>query len=97
MEKPLRSRFPQLLWIDAVQALHWLPPANPRVKGLAQVNWELVRTELQKRFGWRATQQDIKKIEIAADEQLTKLLYSVPLKTKRCTKEERKPLREGGW
>ena len=97
MEKPLRSRFPQLLWIDAVQALHWLPPANPRVKGLAQLNWEQVTTELQKRFGWRASQQDIKKIEIAADEQLTKLRYSIPLKTKHCTKEERKPLREGGW
>ena len=50
MERPLKNRFPQLRWIDAVQALHWLPPANPRVKGVAQLDWKHLIAELTELF-----------------------------------------------
>ena len=42
MERPIRCRFPQLLWIDAVEEIHWKPPSNPRVKGLAKVDWRKI-------------------------------------------------------
>ena len=97
MDRPLRSRFPQLRWIDAVQALHWLPPANPRVKGVAQLDWKHLTAELNERFGWKATTVDIKEFEDAANQQLAHLHQTLPLQTHRCTANDRRPLRAGGW
>ena len=97
MEQPLRSRFPQLLWIDAVQAMHWLPPANPRVKGVAQLDWNQLTAELCKRFGWQITMNDIQGLEDAANKQLDQLHQTVPLQTRQCTANDRLLLRAGGW
>ena len=97
MERPLRSRFPQLLWIDAVQALHWLPPANPRVKGVAQVDWKKLTDQLHLRFGWKATTEEISDMKDAAISQLAHLHRTLPIETKCCTANDRKPLRAGGW
>ena len=97
MERPLRSRFPQLLWIDAVRALHWLPPANPRVKGVAQLDWGQVMEMLNARFGWRANQNEITSLKEAANKQLAALHQTLPMQTQRCTAGDRRPLRAGGW
>jgi hypothetical protein len=97
MERPLQSRFPQLRWIDAVQAMHWLPPANPRVKGVAQLDWKQVTAELSERFGWEATANDITVFENAANQQLAHLHQTLPLQTQHCTANDRTPLRAGGW
>lgn len=97
MERPLRSRFPQLLWIDAVQAMHWLPPANPRVKGVAELDWGQLTAELNARFGWEATANDINGLEDAANAQLAHLHQSLPLQSQQCTADDYRPLRAGGW
>ena len=97
MEQPLRSRFPQLLWIDAVQAMHWLPPANPRVKGVAQLDWNQLTAELCERFGWQITRNDIQGLEDAANKQLDQLHQTLPLQTRQCTANDRLLLRAGGW
>ncbi|WP_250396992.1 glycosyltransferase family 61 protein [Synechococcus sp. MU1651] len=97
MDRALRSRFPQLRWIDAVQALHWLPPANPRVKGVAQLNWTQLTAELRERFGWEATANDISGLENAANAQLAHLQQTLPIQTQRCTAKDRTALRAGGW
>ena len=97
MERPLQSRFPQLRWIDAVQALHWLPPANPRVKGVAQLDWRQLTDELNIRFGWAATADDIQGLEDSANQQLAHLHRTLPLQSQRCTTNERTRLRAGGW
>ena len=97
MDQPLRSRFPQLRWIDAVQTLHWLPPANPRVKGVAQLDWKQLTAELSERFGWEATTSNIQGFEDAANQQLAHLHRTLAIKQQRCTPNDRTALRAGGW
>ena len=97
MDRPLRSRFPQLRWVDAVQALHWLPPANPRVKGIAQLDWEQLTAELSERFGWEATANDIQRFEDAATQQLEHLYQTLAMKEQRCRASDRTAVRAGGW
>ena len=97
MDRPLRTRFPQLRWIDAVQALHWLPPANPRVKGVAELDWKQLTAELKERFGWEATAVDIQEIEDSADQQLAHLHQTLPIQIHRCTTDDHKAIRAGGW
>ena len=73
MERPIRCRFPQLLWIDAVEEIHWQPPSNPRVKGLAKVDWRKITGELQRRFGWSIKPEEMKKLEDSSKQQLEDL------------------------
>ena len=80
-----------------MQALHWLPSANPRVKGVAQLNWGQVVDTLNARFGWKATPHDIRGLEDAANAQLAHLHRTLPMQTQRCSDDDRKPLRAGGW
>lgn len=61
-------------WIDAAQALHWLPPINPRVKGVGQLDWGQVMAMLNARFSWdvtRTTSQAWKKPPIRSSLQTT--------------------------
>ena len=97
MERPLRSRFPQLEWIDAVEVLHWLPPANPRVKGVAELNWTKLTMKLCNRFGWHVSRKDISTLEERTEAQIFKLYRRLPMKAQRCTSEQRIPIRSGGW
>ncbi len=97
MERSLKSRFTQLLWIDAVKALHWLPPANPRVKGLAELDWKQTVETLNTRFGWNGTPKDITTLEEASNAQITDLRQILPMETKLCTADDRRPQRAGGW
>ena len=80
-----------------MQALHWLPPANPRVKGVAQLDWKQLTAELSERFSWEATPQDISGLEDAANAQLAHLHRTLPIQTQRCTPDDRRALRAGGW
>ena len=80
-----------------MQALHWLPPANPRVKGVAHLDWGQLTTALNARFGWDATPNDITDLEEAANAQLAHLHQTLPMQTKSCNADDRKPLRAGGW
>ena len=97
MDRPLKSRFPQLNWIDVVVAMHWLPPANPRVKGIAQLDWEQLTAELCKRFNWNATEDDISDLKHSANKQLSVLRQKLPLQTQQCQANDRLALRAGGW
>ena len=97
MDRPLRSRFPQLTWIDAVKELHWLDPANPRVKGVAKLDWTQVVQTLNACFGWQTTTADITALEDAANAQLAELHLKLPMQQRICTEDDRRPLRTGGW
>ena len=95
---PLKLRFPQLVWIDAVQALHWLPPANPRVKGMAVLDWQPVLAQLADHLRLAFNGTDGHQLNAAAAEQLQILQLAVPgltHQTRRCL--DRQPATIGGW
>ena len=95
---PLKLRFPQLVWIDAVRALHWLPPANPRVKGMALLDWPLVLEQLANHLGLAFNATDGHQLDAAAAEQLQSLQQAVPglnHQTRRCL--DRQAATIGGW
>ena len=91
------ARSLEMHWIDAAQAMHWLPPSNPRVKGVAQLDWGQLTAELNARFGWEATANDINGLEDAANAQLAHLHQSLPLQSQQCTADDYRPLRAEGW
>lgn len=97
MDRPLRSRFPRLIWLDAVHELHWLEPSNPRVKGVARLDWPLVLRTLCNRFGWLADTGTVLELTAAADAQLTHLSQTLPMQCKVCDADSRQTLRAGGW
>ena len=95
---PLKLRFPQLVWIDAVEELHWLPPANPRVKGMAVLDWQPVLAQLAAHLGLDFNATDGHQLNSTAAEQLRILQQAVPgltHKTRRCL--DRQPATIGGW
>ena len=96
-ERPLRCRFPQLRWIDAVEELLWHEPSNPRVKGLARLNWSQALQELDAALGWSSRPRDAMALDRASQEQLNKLHQGVELKRLHCGPEQRIPLSSGGW
>lgn len=97
LERPLRCRFPQLQWIDAVEELLWREPSNPRVKGIARLNWNQALQELDAALGWPSRPADAEVLNRASQEHLHKLQQCVELKRQRCGPEQRIPLRSGGW
>lgn len=97
MERPMRYRFPKLVWIDAVEELHWLPPGNERVKGLAKIDWEKLIKELNKQHGWIASTQEIDQLRKASNMQIEKLHNALPMRTRICTEDDRTAIRAGGW
>ncbi len=97
MERPLKSRFPQLVWIDAVQKIHWLPPANPRVKGLAEVDWQQITGKLIMNFNWDINADEIRNMEESSKSQINHLMKSLNMRTHQCTASDRELIRAGGW
>lgn len=97
MERPLRCRFPQLQWIDAVKELVWCEPSNPRVKGVGRLNWEAALSQLGRTLQWSFSQADVDMLERASDEQLVALSEHVALQRRHCGPEDRRHRRAGGW
>ena len=81
-----------------MQALHWLPPANPRVKGMAMLDWQPVLEQLATHLGLDFNATDGHQLNSTAAEQLRILQQAVPgltHKTRRCL--DRQPATIGGW
>ena len=97
LERPLRCRFPRLRWIDAVEELVWREPSNPRVKGVARLNWNQALQELDAALGWPPRPADVNVLDRASREQLQKLHHCGKLNRLHCGPEQRIPLRSGGW
>lgn len=97
MDRALRSRFPRLLWIDAVEELWWMPPFNPRVKGIARLNWRIVMNLVSNYFDLDVNNEDIKTINNKASQQIKSLLAQASLHVQHCTEKDRRPERDGGW
>lgn len=97
MEQPLRSRFPRLHWIDAVEELRWQPPANPRVKAIARLNWDIVLKILAHEFNLNLQTDEAKKINDESERQLNYLNATLQLNRHICDASDRQPLRPGGW
>ena len=79
MNLPLRARFPRLHWLDAVEELLWLPPANPRVKGLARLNLARLLDQLGNGLGWSFSTNERRQVQQAADRQIQALAKLLPL------------------
>jgi hypothetical protein len=96
MELPLRARFAELHWLDAVQELLWLPPANPRVKGLARLDIRQLLDRLEPCLKLRFSDDEKAAVQAAAGRQIRGLLQTLPLR--RDPSPARQP-REGqaGW
>lgn len=97
MDQPLSSRFPRLQWIDAVQELYWQAPANPRVKGIARLDWSVVLQSLNKAFGLPMLTDTIARLNTASNRQLQHLNATLPLHHQVCESADRRPQRAGGW
>lgn len=97
MDHPLRSRFPRLHWLDAVRELHWREPANPRVKGVARLDWRQALTELNRCFGFAVTDQDAAHLEAVTEAQLAHLSETLAMRKQVCGAKERQAIRAGGW
>jgi hypothetical protein len=67
------------------------------VKGVAQLDWGQVVEMLNAHYGWEAHQNVITSLEKAANSQLAHLHRTLPMQTQRCSADDRKPLRTGGW
>jgi hypothetical protein len=97
MEQPLQCRFPKLEWIDAVDELWWLEPANPRVKGLAMLNWQSALGRLGTALGWSFSAAEALSLQKAAREQLECLRGNSQMQMEHCGAEHRQAQRAGGW
>ena len=97
MDQPLSRRFPRLEWIDAVQELHWQEPANPRVKGIARLDWTMVLQRLNQSFGLPLQTDTIGQLSTASERQLRHLNATLPLQHRVCESADRQPQRAGGW
>lgn len=98
MDRPLRSRFPRLIWLDAVRELHWLEPSNPRVKGIARLDWVPVLRALCRQFNWCANEDTVSELTAAANAQLTHLSKTLPMQSQICeSHHQRQAIRAGGW
>ena len=96
MELPLYSRFPKLIWLDAVEELFWREPSNPRVKGLAILNWTIVLSVLNKHFGLAQKPGDADQLSAAGRFQIQQLNTRMKLKHCTCGATNRQPRRAGG-
>ena len=97
LAQPLRCRFPQLQWIDAVEELLWCEPSNPRVKGIARLNWKQALKQLETALGWPLSPAEAQTLDRASRQQLRKLSLSVELSRQPCGPEQRIHRRAGGW
>ena len=97
MELALFSRFPKLIWLDAVEELFWREPSNPRVKGLAILNWTIVLSALNKHFGLVQKPGDADQLSAAGRLQIQQLNTRMQLKHCTCGATDRQPRRAGGW
>ena len=79
MDLPLRARFPNMHWLDAVEGLLWLHPANPRVKGLARLNMDQLLDQLGSYLGWSFSSDERRQVTQAADRQIQDLAARLPL------------------
>jgi len=96
MDLPLRARFPEVHSLEAVQELFWLPPANPRVKGLACLEMHWLLSELEPYLGLRFSNAEKQQVEAAACQQIQQLLDILPLN--HDNKPARKPKgKQSGW
>ena len=96
MDLPLRARFGKMQWIDAVQELLWLPPANPRVKGLARLDTDLLLDQLEDCLGMQFSHSERLTIHNAAARQIDGLTSQLQLK--RDCSPPRQPLaQQSGW
>jgi len=97
MDLPLRSRFPKLIWLDAVDKLFWREPSNPRVKGIAIINWAVVLKALEQCFGLIQQAGDADKLREAGRLQIQQLKAQMALRLHNCGATDRQPGRAGGW
>lgn len=97
MEAPLKSRFPKMKWVDAVRELYWQQPSNPRVKGLAHLDWRIVLQQIQDMFGLKNEVNAVEQINKEARNQIMNLTNAVNLEKQVCTSQDRQIKRAGGW
>ena len=97
MDTPLKSRFPKMEWVDAVRELYWQQPSNPRVKGLAHLDWRIVLEQIQNMFGLKNEVNTVQQIDNEARNQIMHLTKVVKLEKHTCTNQDRQVKRAGGW
>ncbi|MFL2513320.1 MAG: glycosyltransferase 61 family protein [Synechococcus sp.] len=97
MDTPLKSRFPKMEWVDAVRELYWQQPSNPRVKGLARLEWRIVLEQIQDMFGLKNEVNIVQQINNEARNQIMHLTKVVKLEKHTCTNQDRQVKRAGGW
>ena len=97
MDTPLKSRFPKMQWVDAVQELYWQQPYNPRVKGLAYIDWQMVLNRMQDIFGIKSKGLDVQDLNNEATQQIKDLSRVMHLEKHNCSGQDRQALRPGGW
>ena len=97
MDLPLRIRLPTLIWLDAVYKLFWREPSNPRLKGIAIINWAVVLKALEQCFGLIQQAGDADKLSEAGRLQIQQLKAQIALKLCNCVEKDRQPGRAGGW
>ena len=97
MDHPLRIRLPTLIWLDAVYKLFWREPSNPRLKGIAIINWAVVLKALEQCFGLIQQSGDAGKLSEAGRLQIQQLKAQIALKLRNCVAKDRQPGRAGGW
>ncbi|MDA9638931.1 glycosyltransferase family 61 protein [Synechococcus sp. AH-779-G23] len=97
MDTSLKSRFPKLMWMDAVRELYWHQPSNPRVKGLAKLDWELVLQHIHDMFGLDIESDIALSLNNEARHQIRNITKMVNLEKHICTDLDRQVKRAGGW
>ncbi len=96
-ERPLQCRFPDLHWLEAVQEMVWRPGTNPRVKGLARLDWNQLLPTLGALMDLPLTLEHAAMVESSACEQLAALAREVALESAVPNPSERRSADDGGW
>jgi hypothetical protein len=96
-ERPLQCRFPNLHWLDSVGQLYWREGTNPRVKGLAQINWHDLLPRLGDALGWSFSVEDAAALHQAAEQQIHTLQDQMSLCAQVCTSADRQAADSGFW
>ena len=85
------------MWVDAVREMYWHQPSNPRVKGLAKLDWGIVLQHIKDTFGIKNEINEAEYLNNAARNQIMHLTKVVKLEKHTCTNQDRQVKRAGGW
>ncbi len=96
-ERPLQCRFPKLHWLDAVEQLYSREGTNPRVKGLARIDWFQLLPGLGEVLGWTFSVDDAAALNQAAEQQIQNLEAQIKLRMHVCTSADRQAADSGFW